>query len=170
MTSNAGERGSPSVGLLISVLVRYPEIASVQYEHRNKSLKFSFLLSGTAAGDELDLTRGLILSSLQALFYIQGKTPGLVDVLLDNHDNITVIQIRRDVASLSQEEISMVTEIMKERFGGSLFVERPEGFGDDDTAMQEEMIQEMLEDLKESKLQRNLVAFREEGRVLVYNK
>lgn len=170
MSANSLERNSPSVGLLISVLVRYPEIASVQYDHKDQSLRFSFLLARKLEEEETDKAREIISSSLETYFYLQNKTARLKDVVIQPFDTITTVQLKRDVASLTQEEISMVTEIIKDRFGSDLVTELPEGSGDEDQLMQDEVIEEMLDDLRESQQHRNLVAFREEGRVLVYNK
>ena len=76
----------------------------------------------------------------------------------------------RDVASLSQEELALVIGLMKDTLGDRLVVDHNDGSPDEDLSMQEELIQEMLEDIKEDKLEKNLIAFREEGRVLVFNK
>lgn len=170
MADSFSERNSPSVGLLISVLVRYPEIASVHYDHKDQSLRFSLLLAQPLEKDDASSLRSRIDSSLEAYFHLEHRRPVINELSLRTYEDITVVELKRDVASITQEEISMVTEIVKDSFSGELVVERGDSFGDDDPALQEEMIEEMLDDLRQSKQQRNLVAFREEGRVLVYNK
>jgi len=170
VAESSSERNSPSVGLLISVLVRYPEIARVHYDHRDQSLKFSLLLSCGIGPGEKDMLEQRIRSSLDAYLYLENRSPSIIVVNVTSFEEITVIEMVRDVASITQEEISMVTEVVKEMYPSGLVAEGPEGPAEEDPSLQEEMIEEMLDDLRHTKQQRNLVAFREEGRVLVYNK
>lgn len=170
MPANSSERNSPSVGLLISVLVRYPEIANVHYDNKDHTLRCSLILARRLLEEEVNSVRDRILGSLEAYFLLESRKTAVVELKVDVYDEISVLQIRRDVASLTQEEISMVTEIVRDMFPTYLVTEHGEAFGDEDPAFQEEIIEEMLDDLRQSGQQKNLVAFREEGRVLVYNK
>jgi len=170
MSESTSERNSPSVGLLISMLVRFPEIASVHFSHKDETLRFSLLLAQATSLLEREALSKFIESSLEAFFYLEGRSPSVRMMSISSYDDITVVELTRDVATITQEEISMVVEIVKDRFASQLVVERGDNMGDDDPLLQEEMIEEMLDDLRQSKQQKNLVAFREEGRVLVYNK
>jgi len=63
----------------------------------------------------------------------------------------------------------MILALAAEAFGKDLVVDRLPDVEHDELAAQEELIEEMLEDLRESPHEPNLIAFREEGRVLVFN-
>ncbi len=167
---NSNEHSSPSVGLLISVLVRYPEIVSLQYDHIDQALRFALMIAKRLPECRVEDTERRIVTSLDAYLALESRKPAILDVETEVYDEISVIQMRRDVATLTREEIWLVTEIVKELFPGELVSEHGEAWGDEDPAFQEEMIEEMLDNLRHSEQQKNLVAFREEGRVLVYNK
>ena len=84
-------------------------------------------------------------------------------------DHLTMVEIRRDVSTLTQEEISLVIALMRMEFRQQLVVDPGDSLYEDELALQDEMIEQMLEDLRESRSDRRLVAFREEGRVMVFN-
>ena len=64
----------------------------------------------------------------------------------------------------------MVIELVHMNFNQNLVSEKNDSLMEEDLLMQEELIEHMLENLKISSPEKNLIAFREEGRVLVFNK
>lgn len=87
-------------------------------------------------------------------------------------DSVSIVEISRDVATLTQEEISLIIELARAALGPDLITEGAgeEGEFEEELVYQDEMIATMLDDLRESVQQRKLIGFREEGRVLVFNK
>lgn len=165
------DRASRSAGLLISILTRYPELASVRFETRTRALRFTFLVSGHLDRASMHRVRERVTTSLEALCALEGKLPQAFWIGRSTYGHLTAFEIVRDLNTLSQEEISLLIELVKDEFHGTLVrddVAYPSP--DDELAEQEEIIGEMLEDLKGSRQDRNLIAVREEGRVFVYNK
>jgi len=161
---------SRSVGLLISILVRYPELGTINYEPHHKTLKFTFLLTKLLTEREFSHWERMLTLSLDTYWYIQKRRARVFETHRSAFGKITVLEIVRDIDTLTREEISLVIELVRAEFGQLLVIDAEESLLEEDMVLQEELIQQMLEDFKLSRQDKNLIAFREEGRVLVFNK
>ncbi|NLS45576.1 MAG: hypothetical protein GX969_07570 [Firmicutes bacterium] len=161
-----------SVSLLISILVRYPEIATVNFVPEGKILKFTFMTASPISDRLWDDFRNRLLESVEAYaFLVRRGTPGIKVELLE-YGNVSIVEISRDIETLTQEEISLIIELARSSLGSELIAEgsNSDGEFEEELVYQDEMIETMLDDLRESVQQRKLIGFREEGRVLVFNK
>jgi hypothetical protein len=167
-----GNRGNvtDSVGLLISILVRYPEVATVNFDPENHLLKFTFIYSQVLGKNELDNLRNKLLDSVDVYNILEGKEPKFISLNHQIYDNLTMIEIQRDVDTLAQEEITLIVNLFHQYLHTNLVTEESEQFIEEELIAQEELIEHMLESIKCSKQEKSLFAFREEGRVLVFNK
>lgn len=165
-----GEDVSDSVGLLISILVRYPQVGSINYEPEAQCLKFNFIFSTIYNTDTLEKFRANFVQSLETYNILEGRKPHNIGLNYQIDDNLTILEVVRDVFTLSQEEISLIITLVEESFDQTLISEKSEEYQVEDLQMQEEMIGHMLENLRTSTHGKKLIAFREEGRVLVFNK
>ena len=161
---------SKSVSLLISILVRYPEVGSLHYDPQEQAMRFTFLLAQALSEADFAQLEQRLAGSLDALSYLESRPPRqfrLERSVLGDH--LTMIEMHRDVGSLTQEEISLVITLIRSTFRQELIIDPGDSLYEDELALQDEMIEQMLEDLRDSRSDRRLVAFREEGRVLVFN-
>lgn len=161
---------SDSVGLLISILVRYPEVGTINYDPIRQQIKFTFILSGVLDGTKLDNFKKVMLNSIDSYNHLEHRYTAMAEINYIINEQFTMCEIIRDVDTLSQEEISMVIELVQGSFKQVLVLEKNDYLLEEDLLMQEEMIEHMLENIKASSPEKNLIAFREEGRVLVFNK
>lgn len=159
-----------SVGLLISILVRYPEVATINFDPENQLLKFTFIYSRVLGDNELGNLNEKLMDSIEVFNLLERKETRLVSLSHQVCDNLTMIEVQRDVDTLVQEEITLIVELFHQHLNTSLVTEENEQFVEEDLIAQEEMIEHMLESVKESSEDKYLFAFREEGRVLVFNK
>lgn len=167
-----GNRGNvtDSVGLLISILVRYPEVATINFDPENHLLKFTFIYSQVIGKDELDNLHDKLLDSIEIYNLLEGKEPKFISLNHQVCSNLTMIEIQRDVDTLVQEEITLIVSLFHQYLHTNLVTEENEQFVEEDLIAQEELIEHMLENIKCSTQEKSLFAFREEGRVLVFNK
>lgn len=160
---------SNSVGLLISILVRYPEVGTIKFDPKLQTLSFTFLLRSVPnTGD--DGFAACLHESLEAYSVLEGLTMTTVSVVVSSDDGISTLEVTRDVASLTQTELALIVELVLSRFQSQLIVDDNESLVEEDLLAQDELIQEMLADLQDGRMERNLIAFRDGGRVLVFNK
>jgi len=165
------DTASKGIGLLISILVRYPELATVNYDPQDRTMTFTVLVARSLEGEELEgLRRDLVLSG-EALADLEGRELQRFCVNTSDFDGLTVLEVVRDVESLTQREISLHTATLGGRLGEALVCDSAGGnIVEEDLAVQEEMIGQMLDDLRGVRSNRRLVAVRESGRVMVFNK
>lgn len=171
MRLREAEGSSASVGLLVSILVRYPEICTISYVPESRTLDFSFMVSRRVEQGEITAFADRALSSIQvylSLIRVQGEPE--LRITGSYVGNITQIQITRDVATLTADEISLLIGLILQGFGENLISDRSDDLEEEDLIVQEEFIANLLADLKETVQDKRLIGFREEGRVVVFNK
>ena len=108
--------------------------------------------------------------ALQAYYYLEDITSELNAFTFEQLDHFTIMEFQRDINSLSQKEISLVIALLKEQFGASLISDEDEDLNVDNQTLHEELISYMLENAKMSRANIELIALRDEGKVVVYNK
>lgn len=166
----SGEDVTDSVGLLISILVRYPEVSTINFDPENQLLKFTFIYSQVLGDNELNNLREKLLDSIEVYNLLEGKETRVVSLSHQVCDKLTLIEVQRDVNTLTQEEINLIVELFHQYLNNNLVTEENEQYIEEDLLAQEEIIEHMLESIKGSTQDKYLFAFREEGRVLVFNK
>lgn len=164
------EQAADTVGLLISILVRYPEVATINFDPENHLIKFTFIYSQILNVAELENLKTKLYDSIGAYNHLEGKETRFVSVSHQTCDDLTMVEVQRDVDSLVQEEIALIVEILHQYLNTNPVTEVSEQLFEEDLVAQEEFIDHLLETVKYSNQDKYLFAFREEGRVLVFNK
>lgn len=159
-----------SVGLLISILVRYPEVATINFEPDKQILNFTFIISRPLGEVELTGMETILMDSIEVFNALEGRETGMVALKYQVGDQLTLIEVQRDVDTLILEEISLIVNLFRQHLQPSLVTEINEPLFEEDMLIQEEIIDHMLESVREQVEEKYLYAFREEGRVLVFNK
>lgn len=161
---------SESIGLLISLLVRYPEVGSIKYEPKTRALKFTFRIKEALSLEKVALLKEKITACLGAFDALTKRGRRMRGLDISVYNNFTFVEIKRDVASLAEEEISLLIGLLRQEFGQSLLTEQSDPLLEEELLAEEDIIGHMLENVKETTLEKRLIAFREEGKVLVFNK
>lgn len=161
---------SRSAGLLISVLVRYPEVGTVKYEPRQQTIRMSLLITGELLDEEWSRTENSLLETLEVYHMLEQREPAVVEVDVDNLGALITVSLTRDVSTFSPEEIYTIVEFFRERFSGRLVTEQVDLGTEEEWMAQDEAIESMLANLEQSRSNRNLIAIREDGRVMVFQK
>lgn len=162
-----------TASLFVSILVRYPEVASVSYSRDAHSLRLSVLVSRSVGPDSAGQLRDLLRKSIRAYCRLVNREVRVFDLEVKAARAVSVVEIWRDLESLTRDELSMTLAIIQGFFGPSLVVDQFPHVGGEELAVQEQLIEEMLEglrDAREARREPNLIAFRDEGRVLVYSR
>ncbi len=165
-----GEDVTDSVGLLISILVRYPQVAAINFDPEEHLLKFDFICARAVEENEMRQFKGHVLDHIQAFNYLEKKEIPLVEINHQVFNDLTVIEIKRDVETLALDEINLVAEVFYQYWEKDLISDSGEHLIEEDLVVQDEIIEHMLESVRGSVGNKKLYAFREEGRVLVFNK
>lgn len=165
-----GNTVSDSIGLLISILVRYPEVGTINFDPQSHELKLTFIFTGEFENSEVNSLNSIIEDSVITYHKLEKTNPRVICLEWQTCNNYTVLEIKRDVDTLSQDEISLIIGLFQEHFHQSLVADTNDGLWEEDLLVQEEMINHMLENMKNEVPDKKLIAYREEGKVLVFNK
>ncbi|WP_425060935.1 hypothetical protein SCACP_16980 [Sporomusa carbonis] len=167
----ADRQVSDGVNLLISMLVRYPEIGTINFDPEANSLKLTFMISGIPTTKDFEATKRLIINSITAYNLLEGVTDMIIDVELSSYEKVAMLTIMRDVHTLSRGEIGLTIKLLRERFADRLVADHNDAILEEDLLLQEEVIEDMLENMrKQENDHHSLIGIREDGRVFVFNK
>jgi hypothetical protein len=161
---------SNGVNLLISILVRYPEIGTINYDAPNNTLKLTFMLSTIPAEEDFAAVKKLLLDSIAAYHSLEGTKEAIADICLSTFEQVAMLTVLRDVATLSKGEMALIIVLLRENLSGLLLSDENDAMLEEDLLVQDEVIDKMLETIKAQNNCNGLIGIREDGRVLVFNK
>ncbi len=161
---------SHTANLLTSILLCYPEIATINLDPKTNLVRFIFYLSTSLAGDAVDVFKERLQQSLKAYYFLVNKEIEVSSFSFQTQDCFTILEFQRDVLTLTQKEIALIIALLQEQFGENLISDEDDDLLVDDLSLHEELIGHMLEHTIETSANSRLIALRDEGRVLVFNK
>jgi len=151
-------------------LVRFPEIHSVRSNPADDSLTLSYAVGRKLDRESVRALSEAIADHVRAILQLRGEEPVTLAVTAERDASVTFVNVTRDFASFSREELELQIDIFEDRFG-ALLVKNPaadEPLDDDAVAADDELVESALEALRDPAQRKRLVGFREEKRVLVY--
>jgi hypothetical protein len=167
--SHIPSESSDAVGLVIALLVRYPEVATIVSHPADGTLTLSFAVAlelDRAAEREV---RESVSDHVRSLLALGGEEPDAIAVECECDGATSFVRITRDARSFTREELQVLVAVLAGRFGDGL-IESPAADDDsfDDDLAADELVDYALDAIRDPQSQRSLVGFREEKRVLVY--
>jgi hypothetical protein len=163
------ENYTNEVSLLVSILIRFPQVSSLNFDPHKHLLRFSFIVAEEISEESTRGFEQLLKTSLDAFHFLDETDDPHLEIIWRNVDAMTSIEINRRVDSLTQEEISLMVMLLQDAFS-TIVMDVDVNIQDDELHLQEEIIDSMLLDVKTNLKDRNFIAYREEGRVMVFNK
>lgn len=165
-----GERVSDSVNLLVSMLVRYPEIGRLRFDPDHGTLNLTFLLTTVPTKEQFSSFKIYLRESLGSFYCLCAYNDPFLSITMTPYDSITVIQIERDIDTLSKTEIALMIKILELYFANHILADKNEALIDEELRFQEEVIENMLVSIQRSHTLSSLIGIRENGRVMVFDK
>lgn len=159
-----GGRVQDGVGLLNSILLRYSEVGSVHYWHEQHALKFTFMIT---QHQDVSLLQEILKPALEVFHQLEGQAMRIFDISCRSEESVCVITVTRDVDSMTQREVGLIVELLKQEYKNKLVYDEM-NLPEDELLFQEEMISHILSSMRIHDIKENVVALREEGRVLVF--
>lgn len=151
-------------GLLVSILLRYPEVGTISCCPLQQALVLKFLVTKDC---DYELLRDKIVEALEVFHRIEGRKMKICTIEKQSQD-IDMLVITRDLASITQNEVNLIVELIKAELGNQLIIDES-SMVEEDNIFQEEVISHMLAAIRTNGTEKNITALREDGRVLVFN-
>jgi len=168
IAKRAPEETNDSVNLIVSLLVRHPELSRVIIKPRSTAIAFFFIVRAVLDAGERSRFERSVVEHTQALRSLGRGRKADVAVRFSAGDDLTFVEIERDAKSIGRDEIAMIVGLVSQTFGERLVVNPPAEEGEDDTSIQEESVVSALDAVQRGRQRKGLVGFRDERRVLIY--
>ncbi len=153
-------------GLLISILLRYSELGTVRYFQERHAMQFTFLTTKPYDGKQLENS---LIEALEVFHSLEKQKMLLCQINCEWADPVGEITVLRDMKTISQSEIGLIVELVRRSCGEGLYYEDLP-LGEDEMIFQEEIISHMLANMPSNAIDNNVMAVREEGRVMLFNR
>ena len=153
---------------LASILVVYPTIQSVTYDSKDETLTFSFALNGKFSHDDFEGFLKYVAESVETFHHLEGMGGASIELDVEGVYGTCFLNVRRDMATLTFRELSLLTELAANYFGENL-IEDFDGTQDEEYIMaQEDFLEQYLNNMRQLRVDGKLVGVRERERVVVY--
>lgn len=155
------------LGTLIAVIMRYPEVSSVQCAPEAKTMQVTFVVRGEIDDPVWERVVDDTVETLTSYRHMTRRPLATIELSRDTDGSVTTVELTRDTDTVSVEEIGIFIEVLRDHAGLTVLFD-PHDLLEEDMMVQEETIQErLLALIQEGSGQ--LVALRDEGRVLIFN-
>lgn len=158
-----------TTNLLISLLMRFPEIMSINFDMPQDNAKFTFILAGIVKKEDVTSFKLAFKNSLTAYLELTGEYLQ-VKHKLQRSGKLNLLELYCRTSALTLEGIQLICGIVSGHFPTILVREGVAGeyIHEEELIRQEEIIAYLLSHNTGTK-QDNLIAFREAGKVFVYD-
>jgi hypothetical protein len=168
-STRVAHESSDTVGFIVALLVRFPEITTILAHPATGTLELSFVVNERVAPRAQRETRELLVEHIGSLSTLKGEPYEVLSVSFEGSGGVTFVHVTRDARTTTREELALLTTLLSERFGERLMKNpSPDEAAEEEPAAQDEFVEYALEVLRDPSQQKSLVGFREEKRVLVY--
>lgn len=166
-----GYSANDGIDLMISLLVRYPEINTVKTDPKVGEIIFSFLLKKELTQMEFAAWEQELAKNIDTFLFIQNKQALVMRFQLQVYDGYSFVEVVRDFQTISQREISLLIQLVHNHLGMYLLTETNDGSEVEELEMQEELIDDLLDRLQfDATDQEDLIGYRDAGKVMVFQK
>jgi len=158
-----------AAGLIVALLVRYPELATIVSHPSAGTLTLSFAVRAGLDRDAAREARETVAEHVRSLLELRREAADELAVATESDRAMSFVRVVRDARTFGRDELELLVALLSERFGDRLVKSPPP---DDDPAEEEQasddLVEYALDALRDPESKRSLVGFREEKRVLVY--
>jgi len=154
---------------VLSVFIRYSELSAVKYDVEKDLVKIEIALNDRVPDEQVQRFGVKYRKSMELFYHMLNYEPITIELGSIEKSGITILRIYRDGLTIREEEMELCVRLLRQEFD-SLLVR------DDNDIVTGAML---TGEVKESLLQKireyhqpyhNIFAYRDEGRVFVFNK
>lgn len=167
------KKPDPDAGrLLASILVVFPAVQSVTYDSKDETLEFSFALNGKFSQNDFEDFLSYVADSLETFHHLEGLGGAKISLNVEGVYGTCFLNVRRDIATLTCRELSLLTELALNYFGENLIEEYNSDLIPDEEYLleQEDYLEQCLNNMRQLRVEGRLVGVRERERVVVYSR
>ncbi len=159
---------SACIDMLINVSVNYPELNGIKYQTNEQTIALKFALQGMQTGDHLPGLQMKLRKCYQLYHSLYDSQPKIFNIIVDELEGIIFFTLYRDEATLTEEEVDLYINILKDDYDQHLVKDNID-IKTIDTYKQS-LKKNLLHRIYTSQNCNSFWAFRQGGKVFVLNK
>ncbi|MDD3267737.1 MAG: hypothetical protein PHX14_00315 [Syntrophomonadaceae bacterium] len=154
--------------IFISISLKYPELNAVKYQADQEKIFLELALKQDIDKRHKETFIRKLEDCLRIFHRLSSTWPSLMDLSFQENGGVSFLRVYRDINTLVEEEIELLLLMVREEFKDLLFQ-------NDDRIILEDSVKKRLKKNLLSKINTgnlgatNFLAYRQEGRVLVFN-
>ncbi len=160
---------TPGTSLVVSFLIRYPELSSLRYNPESGVMAFTILLRGEATDQQQAQFESHVNDSLAVCQEYSRAISVLGTVSHALMDGVTILTYEQQVGLLSIMEIRLFMQLAIDFYQG-MFGDEGYPLPEEELELQERLIEQILKKKDAWREEKPIVAYRDGGKVFVYNK
>jgi len=153
--------------VFIAASLKYPELNAVKYQVDREKIVMEVVLKGKIDHRHKTLFSKKLRGFLSLLHKLSGKEPSLLELDFKEISDVTFLRFHRDVNSLTEEEIGLFVMLLREDFKSMLFSDKSSIIAADSS--QKKIKRDLLQKITECKNTTKFFAYREQGKVFLFN-
>jgi len=162
------ENSNDSIDLIVSLLVRHPELSRVVIKPRVESIAFFFAVRDRLSRLHERNLRHTVTEHLEAFHALLRTRSARTRVRTRTDAHVSFVEIERDATTLTRDEIPLIVALVSQCFGDRLIVNPPaEEAGDEELEAHGDAVGPALDAVRHAKQRKGLVGFRDERRLLI---
>ncbi|HHU76136.1 MAG TPA: hypothetical protein GXZ24_04480 [Firmicutes bacterium] len=159
-----------TVDLLVMLLLRFPEIFTINYNLLKSRFELSFMLEKNLGDNKYRKFKENFENATMAYIELSKQESAIPKLSYKAIDSWTLLRVTWEKGNIAFEEVNLVNQIIRSEFKDVLVLDsRVEGLLERDASSNEEFI-EFLHPKRNENDEENLFAYREAGKVYVYDK
>ncbi|WP_408955927.1 hypothetical protein [Natroniella sp. ANB-PHB2] len=163
-------KSDSSIELLTSILLNYPVINTVNINLEERELEISFLVEDPITDISWEEVQDYLMCNFNLFNKLQKRDRDLIkfQIIKESYSDLSKISLVRNLNKLSQQEMDFMIKLIKETFGEKLLENQ---LYDQNLSFDlAESIDGMLAQIEQLEYREKYLGFREEDRILVFNK
>lgn len=157
--------------IFISVLLRYPEFNAVKYDAAKEEIKIEVALQEEIEQENQDSFNFELDQCMKIYGGLSGKEINYISISFEKYhqSNITILRYKRDVETLTEGEVEIFASLLQKHFNESIISDSGKIITED--GFKKKVKANLLHKINREKATgNNFLAYRDHGRVLVFNK
>jgi hypothetical protein len=154
---------------VLSVFIRYSELSAVKYDVKRDMVKIEIALNDCLPEEQVKQFEIRYRKTMELYYRMLKYEPTLVELRSIEKSGITILRIYRDGQTLREEEMELFVRLLRQEFDSWLVRDDNDLVTGD--LLSGEVKKSLLQKIREYRQPyHNIFAYRDDGRVFVFNK